>query len=71
MQPRQNGMGLPVSRTRSHIRQGAGTTSEASASHIPRKWERTEYATRATVRQAYPSHGFKGSIIWHNSCQSL
>ena len=49
----QNGIGLPVSRIRVQIRQGAGNAIEVSASHIPRRWDRTESATRDTVRQAY------------------
>jgi len=69
IQERQNGMALPVSRIRAQIRHGAGKTSEASASHIPRKWDRKESATRATVRQAYPGRGFRESKICHDSCQ--
>jgi hypothetical protein len=65
----QNGMALPVSRMRVQIRHGAGRTSDASASHMPRKWERTDLATPATVGQAYAGLAVKGSKLWHDSCQ--
>jgi hypothetical protein len=61
MQGWQNGIGPPVFRIRLQIRHGAGNASEASASHIPRKWDRTESATRATVRQAYAGRRSNGS----------
>jgi hypothetical protein len=61
MQARQNGIGPPVSSIRAQIRHGAGNASEASASHIPRKWDRTESATPATVRQAYAGQRSRGS----------
>jgi hypothetical protein len=64
-------MRLPVSRIWAQMRHGAGKTSEASASHIPRKWERRELAARATVGQAYAGCGFRGREIWHDSCQFL
>jgi hypothetical protein len=64
-------MALPVSRIRAQIRHGAGSTSEASASHIPRKWVRKESATRATVRQAYPGRGSGESTICHDSCHGV
>ena len=68
----QNGIALPVSRIWAQIRHGAGSAIEASASHIPRKWDRTESATLGTVGQAYPCRGFRGSeksSSWHDSCQ--
>jgi hypothetical protein len=42
-----------VSNILAQIRHGAGNTSEASASRIPRNWERTEAENRSTMRQAY------------------
>lgn len=53
MQARQNGMRLPVSSILAQIRHGAGNTSEASASRIPRNWDRTEADSQPTMRQAY------------------
>src|SRR4029077_96651 len=66
---RQKGMGLPVSSIREQIRHGAGSTSDASDSQIPRKWARTELATPATVRPAYAGSRLRGSKMWHDSCQ--
>jgi len=68
MQAWQNGMRLPVSSVRKQIRHGAGTTIEASASHIPRKYDRTELAGWPTVHQAYPLRVSMESKIWHDSC---
>jgi hypothetical protein len=70
--PEQNGIRLPVSRIWVQILHGAGKASEANASHIPRKWERTESATRVTVRQAYAAGRIRGSEKSrdsHDSCQ--
>jgi hypothetical protein len=69
MQAWQNGMRLPVSRIRAQIRHGAGRTSEASASPIPRKRERRESAILGTVAQAYPGRDSRGSEMCHDSCQ--
>ena len=69
----QNGMRLPVSSIRAQIRQGAGNTSEARASRIPRHWERTEALGQATLPQAYASRASEQrekSWGWHESCQA-
>jgi hypothetical protein len=63
----QNGIRFPVSRMRLQIRQGAGKTSEASASHIPLIPERIASAAFGTVRQAYIACRWEGSKIWHYS----
>jgi hypothetical protein len=63
----QNGIRLPVSSMRLQIRQGAGKTNEASASHIPLIRERIASAAFGTVRQAYIACGWQGSEIWHDS----
>ena len=71
MHVRQKGIVLPVSNIRAQMRQGAGKISEASASHIPRKFARKELAAWPKVRQAYADHEHKGSKTWHDSCQGL
>src|ERR1700693_4220963 len=45
----QNGTRRDVSSIRAHRRQGAGNTSEASASQIPPTWERTVPASRVII----------------------
>ena len=55
----QNGMRLPVSSIRAQIRHGAGNTSEARASRIPRHCDRTEAPSQATLRQAYAGRAVK------------